>query len=62
MIGVLRFLPWLILIPILAFFLLKDAEAFRRSALLALPRGNLRWQGADLFQDVNSALAAYIRA
>jgi predicted PurR-regulated permease PerM len=62
MIGVLRFLPWLILIPILAFFLLKDAEAFRRSALLALPRGHLRWQGADLFQDVNSALAAYIRA
>jgi predicted PurR-regulated permease PerM len=62
MIGVLRFLPWLILIPILAFFLLKDAEGFRRSALLALPRGHLRWQGADLFQDVNSALAAYTRA
>lgn len=61
-IGVLGFLPWLILIPILAFFLLKDAEGFRRSALLALPRGHLRWRGADLFQDVNSALAAYIRA
>jgi predicted PurR-regulated permease PerM len=59
---VLGFLPWLILIPILAFFLLKDAEAFRRSALLALPHGRLRWRGADLFQDVNSALAAYIRA
>lgn len=62
MLGVLGFLPWLILIPILAFFLLKDAEAFRRSALLALPHGRLRWRGADLFQDVNSALAAYIRA
>lgn len=61
-IGALGFLPWLILIPILAFFLLKDAEEFRRSALLALPRGQLRWRGSDLFQDVNNALAAYIRA
>src|SRR5262249_13857574 len=39
--GYLVYLPWLILIPILAFFLLKDAESFRRSALLMLPRG--RW-------------------
>ena len=35
----LTFLPWLVLIPILAFFLLKDAESFRRSALLMFPRG-----------------------
>ena len=62
MFGALAFLPWLILIPILAFFLLKDAEDFRRSALLALPRGQLRWRSADLFEDVNNALAAYIRA
>jgi predicted PurR-regulated permease PerM len=62
MFGALAFLPWLILIPILAFFLLKDAEEFRRSALLALPRGQLRWRGADLFEDMNNALAAYIRA
>ncbi|MFL6229879.1 MAG: AI-2E family transporter [Pyrinomonadaceae bacterium] len=54
--------PWLILIPILAFFLLKDADSFRRSALQMLPRGRLRWRGDELFQDVNAALAAYIRA
>jgi predicted PurR-regulated permease PerM len=53
---------WLVLIPILAFFLLKDADSFRRSALRMLPRGRLRWRGDELFQDVNSALAAYIRA
>lgn len=53
---------WLVLIPILAFFLLKDADTFRRSALRMLPRGRLRWRGDELFQDVNSALAAYIRA
>jgi predicted PurR-regulated permease PerM len=54
--------PWLVLIPILAFFLLKDAESFRRSALLMLPRGRWRWRGDEFFQDINSTLAAYIRA
>lgn len=58
----LYFVPWLFLIPILAFFLLKDADSFRRSALKMLPRGRLRWRGDEFFQDVNSTLAAYIRA
>jgi predicted PurR-regulated permease PerM len=60
--GWLTYIPELILIPILAFFLLKDADTFRRSALQMLPRGRLRWRGDELFQDVNSTLAAYIRA
>ncbi|HZI19052.1 MAG TPA: AI-2E family transporter [Pyrinomonadaceae bacterium] len=55
-------LPWLVLVPILAFFFLKDADAFRRSALRILPQGRLRWRGDEFFQDVNSTLAAYIRA
>jgi len=56
------YIPWLILIPILAFFLLKDADSFRRSALLMLPRGRWRWRGDEFFQDINNTLAAYIRA
>ena len=56
------YLPWLVLIPILAFFLLKDADSFRRSALQMLPRGRWRWRGDEFFQDINSTLAAYIRA
>ena len=60
--GYLVYLPWLVLIPILGFFLLKDADSFRRSALLMLPRGRWRWRGDEFFQDVNSTLAAYIRA
>jgi predicted PurR-regulated permease PerM len=60
--GYVTYLPWLILIPVLAFFLLKDAEVFRRSALQMLPRGRWRWRGDEFFQDVNSTLAAYIRA
>jgi predicted PurR-regulated permease PerM len=58
----LSYVPWLVLIPILAFFLLKDADSFRRSALQMLPRGRWRWRGDEFFQDVNSTLAAYIRA
>ena len=58
----LAFLPWLILIPILGFFLLKDVETFRRSALQMLPRGRWRWRGDEFFQDVNTTLAAYTRA
>jgi predicted PurR-regulated permease PerM len=62
MLGYFAYLPWLILIPILSFFLLKDAEAFRRSALQMLPRGRWRWRGDEFFQDVSSTLAAYTRA
>jgi predicted PurR-regulated permease PerM len=60
--GYVVYIPWLVLIPILAFFLLKDAESFRRSALRMLPRGRWRWRGDEFFQDINSTLAAYIRA
>jgi predicted PurR-regulated permease PerM len=62
MLGLIIFLPWLILIPILGFFLLKDADSFRRSALAMLPRGRLRWRGDEFFEDINHTLAAYIRA
>lgn len=56
------YLPWLALVPILALFLLKDGEDFRRTALRMVPRGRLRWRGDDFFRDVNESLAAYIRA
>lgn len=62
MLGLVIFLPWLILIPTLSFFLLKDADSFRRSALAMLPRGRLRWRGDEFFEDINHTLAAYIRA
>jgi predicted PurR-regulated permease PerM len=62
LLPLLGYLPWLILIPIVAFFLLKDAEAFRQGLLRALPRGRLRWRGADLVEDINATMAAYMRA
>jgi predicted PurR-regulated permease PerM len=60
--ATLLYLPWLVLIPILAFFLLKDADDFRGAALRTLPIGHLRGRGAELFEDINDTLAAYIRA
>lgn len=62
MVGWLAYIPWLVIIPVLSFFLLKDVDTFRRSALQMLPRGRWRWRGDEFFQDVNSTLAAYIRA
>jgi predicted PurR-regulated permease PerM len=62
LLPLLGYLPWLILIPVVAFFLLNDGAAFRRNILLTLPRGRLRGRGAELFEDINEALAAYMRA
>jgi predicted PurR-regulated permease PerM len=62
LLPLLGYLPWLILIPVVAFFLLKDAQAFRSTILLSLPRGRLRGRGAEVFEDINDTLAAYMRA
>ena len=62
LVALLAYVPWLILIPILAFFLLKDAGMFREAAICLLPEGRVRVNGVQLFDRVNAALAAYIRA
>src|SRR5258707_3560634 len=62
LLGLLIFIPWLVLIPILSFFFLKDADSFRRSVLAMLPRGRLRWRGDEFFQDINSTLAELVAA
>ena len=54
--------PWLVLVPIFAFFLLKDADLLRSSALGLFPGRQLRWRGDVFFEDVNRTLAAYIRS
>lgn len=59
--SVLSDLPWIVLIPILAFFLLKDAASVRRTIVIALPR-RVQLRGHQLFEEMNSTLAAYVRA
>ena len=61
-ISLVTYLPWLILIPILSFFFLKDANLFRLSFLKAFPTGDWRTRVEMILHDVNQTLAAYVRA
>lgn len=56
------FTPWLILIPILSFFFLKDVNLFRLSVLRMFPAGRWRARAEAVMSDVNVTLAAYTRA
>ena len=55
-------LPWLFLIPILAFFFLKDVNLYRVSLLRLVPSGKWRARVESVLFDVNKTLAAYARA
>lgn len=57
-----RYLPWLILVPVLAFFFLKDASLFRAGLLRVVPEGGWRTRADSLMTDVNETLTAYTRA
>ena len=56
------YLPWLILVPILAFFFLKDANLFRVGILRLFPSGRWRARMESVIFDINTTLAAYTRA
>lgn len=57
-----RFLPWLVLIPVIGFFFLKDARALSNRFLLSLPGADLRYRVTIFLKDVSETLAGYIRA
>ena len=59
--GSVSLLPALVLVPVLAFFLLKDAGDIRRIVVIALPF-RFRLRGHRLFEALNATLAAYVRA
>ena len=61
-IYVLVSLPWLILVPILSFFFLKDAQLFKVGLLRIVPVGDWRTRVESVMSDVNSTLKAYTRA
>ncbi len=61
-ISVLSISPWFFLIPILAFFFLKDVNAFRLTILRMFPNGRWRFRAESFLEDVNTTLAAYTRA
>lgn len=55
-------LPWLVLIPILAFFFLKDANMYRIGILRVFPSGEWRHRVEAILIEVNTTLRAYVRA
>ena len=56
------YLPWLVLVPILAFFFLKDAQLFKVALLRVVPVGDWRSRVESVMTDVNNTLKAYTRA
>ena len=61
-IDIIFYAPWLILVPILAFFFLKDVNLFRTSLLRIFPSGKWRARAESVLFDINKTLAAYARA
>lgn len=62
LLDILTLLPWLVLVPILSFFFLKDINFFRVSLLRCFPSGRWRARAESVLSDVNKTLAAYTRA
>jgi predicted PurR-regulated permease PerM len=56
------YLLWLVLIPVLGFFFLKDARAISDRFLSSLPAADVRYRVATFLNDVSETMAAYIRA
>jgi predicted PurR-regulated permease PerM len=62
LVGYLKYLPWLILVPVLSFFMLRDAESFEQAVVKLVSSERLRRRIHWLLRDVSRTMAAYIRA
>ena len=62
LLGYLKYLPWLILVPVLSFFLLRDAESFEHTVVNFVSSERLRRRIHWLLRDVSRTMAAYTRA
>jgi predicted PurR-regulated permease PerM len=62
LLGYLKYLPWLILVPVLSFFLLRDAESFEHTLVNFVSSERLRRRLHWLLRDVSRTMAAYTRA
>lgn len=60
--STLIYLPWLVIVPILTFFMLKDGELIRISTLRMFPPGRWRERAGLVLSDISNTLAAYTRA
>ncbi|MFM8392409.1 MAG: AI-2E family transporter, partial [Acidobacteriota bacterium] len=60
--GLSLYVSWLVLIPVIGFFFIKDAMGFHARLIASFPEGDVRHRIAGFLQDVSQTLAAYIRA
>ncbi|MEY4167035.1 MAG: putative permease [Acidobacteriota bacterium] len=60
--GLSLYLSWLILIPVIGFFFIKDVSGLHSRLISSFPEGDVRIRIAAFLQDVSQTLAAYIRA
>jgi predicted PurR-regulated permease PerM len=62
LLGYLKYLPWLILVPVLSFFMLRDGESFEHTLVKLVSSERLRRRMHWLLEDVSRTMAAYTRA
>jgi predicted PurR-regulated permease PerM len=55
-------IPWILLVPVLALFFLKDSSQLRHSALLLIGRSQDRAFFEGVMDDLDTMLAEYVRA
>jgi len=60
--GIRALVPWLSVVPVVAFLLLTRWHRFRRSTARVLPTPHLRWRGDEFLRNLDGLLAAYTRA
>lgn len=60
--NLVTYLPWLIIVPVLSFFFLKDANLIRLAILRMFPAGRWRLRAEGVVTDINNTLFAYTRA
>jgi predicted PurR-regulated permease PerM len=58
----LQYLPWLILVPVISFFLLKDASSFGEAFIESMPNEKLKKRVRWMLLDMSKTIALYIRA
>jgi predicted PurR-regulated permease PerM len=58
----LQYLPWLILVPVISFFMLKDASSFGEAFVESMPNEKLKKRVRWMLLDMSKTIALYIRA
>lgn len=62
LLAYLQYLPWLILVPVVSFFLLKDASSFGEAFVESMPNEKLKKRVRWMLLDMSKTIALYIRA